>query len=283
MPNFTEVQPVPAAPPRVGSLLGSIGVTQEPDTRWANGIVWRPETCFSGETWSLCASSGSTPQGGVDGGLAYHAPTALRAEFTCGNRYGNDPAADTARVQRQLEAASSFLLARELWLGTHTQASPYDTPQASGVVNGNLADGNANVIAGHFEPLEAIGLLEETARAAILGQQVTIHMPIVLLPYFANVVTDRNGTLFTQAGSKVIADSGYDGSGPSDSAATPGLVWMYATAPVQVRLSSIAAYNFPTIANNTRTFVAERAGAATYDPCGHFGLAVALPGDVTTP
>jgi hypothetical protein len=58
---------------------------------------------------------------------------------------------------------------------------------------------------------------------------------------------------------------------------------MYATAPVQVRLASIATYDFVTVANNTRTFVAERAAAATYDPCGHFAIAVSLPGDVTPP
>jgi hypothetical protein len=281
--TFTEVTPVAAAPPRVGSLLASVGVTPELDYRWVNGMQWRPEECFQGQTWALCATSGGTPAGGTDGGLSYYVPTGLRTEFTCGNRYGLNVPEELARSQRQLEAATSFLLASELWLGTATQADPYDTPQTSGAVNGYLADGHANVITGLFDPLEALGLLEEQARAALLGQQVNIHMPLVMLPQYGQILTERNGTLFTQSGAKVIADAGYDGSGPADAAATPGQVWMYATAPVQVRLAAIATYDFPSVANNTRTFVAERAAAATYDPCGHFAIAVSLPGDVTPP
>lgn len=283
MQTFQEVQPTPAAPPRAGSLLASVPLTQEADTRWVNGFAWRPETCFQGQTWSLCASAGDTPVGGTDGGLSYYSPTGLQTEFTCGHRYGLNVAEELARAQRQLNAATSYLLARELWTGTATQAHPYDTPETVGAVNGYLADASANVIAGLFDPTEALGLLEENARAAILGQQVDLHVPLVLIPSFGQFLLERNGVLFTPSGSRVITDPGYDGSGPSAEAATPGKVWMYATAPVQVRLASISTFEFPTVENNTRTFVAQRAAAATYDPCGHFAIAVSLPGDVTPP
>lgn len=282
MTTFAEVQPTPAAPPtRSSGLVATVGVTTESDTRWVNGFTWRPETCFQGQTLPQCGSGLGTATGPTDGGLAYHLPTGLRVDFVCANRYGLNAAEENARTVRQLEAASSYLLARELWLGTATQAHNYVTPQTSPAVNGYLTDGNAQVIAGEFEPLEALGLLEETARAALLGQFVHLHVPIVLLPTLGPSLTVLNGTLYTPSGSKVIADPGYDGSGPAAAAATPATVWMFATAPVQVRLGQAYSYTVPTVANNTRLFVAERPAAASYDPCGHFGIAVALPGDVT--
>lgn len=282
MTTFQEVQPVPAAPPtRSSGLVASVGVTQESDTRWVGGFSWRPETCFQGQTLPVCGTEPGTPQGSTDGGLAYYLPVGLRAEFVCANRYGLNPAEENARVQRQLEAATSYLLAQELWLGTATQAGAYTTPQTNPANNGYLTDGGAQVIAGEFEPLEALGLLEETARAALLGQLVHLHVPLVLLPTFGQILTSVNGTLYTPSGSKVISDPGYDGSGPADDATTPGHVWMFATSPVQVRLGGIYTYDVPTVGNNTRQFVAERPAAASYDPCGHFGIAVSLPGDVT--
>lgn len=61
---------------------------------------------------------------------------------------------------------------------------------------------------------------------------------------------------------------------------TPGL-WVYATGPVQVRLSPIVTTSDPreTVnrVNNRQEIWADRMFAATYDPCVHFAMNIATP------
>jgi hypothetical protein len=276
---FTPVSPSTAQAPFTG-LVGSVGLTSDGDSRWANGMVWRPETCFPAHIMEVCGDVHQADVGGVDGGLAYYLPVGLHVETTCVTRV-NTTADDEARVRRQLMAASSFLLARELWLGTETQANPYDTPTGdTNITNAYLASADATVIAGTPDPIEALGELEEAATRAGLGQDVHLHVPRVLMPQFGQILNQQGKQLRTQTGALVISDPGYTGSGPAGQAESSTAVWMYATAPVQVRLSDIDTFTVHNQAANTRLMVAERAGAATFDPCVHFAISVTLPGSI---
>jgi hypothetical protein len=269
-----------AAAPK-GGLVGSVGVTQETDSRWVNGMAWRPETCFHARTMQVCGDTHQANQGGTDGGPVYYRPFGLHVETTCNNRF-NVTADDEARARRQLIAASSYLLAHELWLGTETQADTYDTPTGDvGITNAYLASASANVLVGTPNPVEAIGFLEEAANQAALGQDVHLHVPRALMPQFGQILVQRGQQWFTPGGALVISDPGYTGSGPAGQAESPTKVWMYATAPVQVRLSDIDTFTIHTVADNTRTMVAERAGAVTFDPCVHFAIDTTLPGSIT--
>lgn len=277
---FTTVTPQLAAAPK-GGLVASVGLTSDGDSRWVNGMVWRPETCFHGRVMQVCGNNHLPNQGGIDGGLVYHRPVGLHVETTCRNRF-NSTDDDEARARRQLMAASSYLIANELWLGTETQADTYDTPTGdTGITNAYLANASANVITGTPDPVESLGLLEEAATRAALGQDVHLHVPRALMPQYGNILVQRGQQLYTQTGALVISDPGYTGSGPAGQAESPTKVWMYATAPVQVRLSEIDTFTIHTVADNTRTMVAERAGAATFDPCVHFAIDVTLPGSIT--
>jgi hypothetical protein len=277
---FTTVSPVTATAPK-GGLVASVGVTNDGDSRWANGMVWRPETCFPARTMEVCGNTHQADQGGTDGGLVYYRPIGLHVETTCRNRF-NSTADDEARARRQLMAASSYLLANELWLGTATQDDPYDTPTGgTNIINAYLASADANVIAGTPDPVEALGLLEEAATRAALGQDVHLHVPRALLPQYGQILVKQGQQWYTPGGALVISDAGYDGSGPAGQAPSLTSVWMYATAPVQVRLSDIDTFEFHTVADNTRTVAAERAGAATFDPCVHFAINTTLPGSIT--
>jgi len=276
---FAPVTPVAASAPG-GGLVASVGVTADGDQRWVNGMVWRPETCFQGQLRSVCDNISQAVRGTADGDLAYYLPVGLRVETLCRTRFGPE-ADDMARARRQLTAATSYLLARELWLGEQTQDDAYDTPTGdTGVSNAYLASAAANVVAGTPDPVEGLGLLEEAARAAALGQDVHLHVPISVMPFLGQILVQQGRQLRTQTGALVIADAGYDGSGPAGQAASITSAWMYATAPVQVRLSDISTDSVVTIADNTRLVVAERAAAATFDPCVHFAINVTLPGSI---
>lgn len=277
---FTTVPPVAATAP-VNGLVASVGLTSDGNSRWANGMVWRPETCFETHTMQVCGSTAEADTGSADGGLVYYLPFGMHVETICSTRYHTDTDAE-ARARRQLMAASSYMLARELWLGTHTQAQHYDTPTGDvGITNAYLASASANVITGTPDPIEALGLLEEAATRAAHGQDVHLHVPRALMPQYGQILNQQGRQLRTQTGALVISDPGYTGSGPAGQAESLTKVWMYATAPVQARLTDVDTFTVPVVANNTRLMVAERVGAATFDPCVHFAISVTLPGSIT--
>lgn len=274
---FTTVAPPLAAAP-AGGLLASVRPTDDGDSRWVNGFVWRPETCFSAHGIQVCGPTAGASHGGTDGGLVYYRPVGYHVETTCFTRY-NDPSDDEARARRQLVAATSYLLARELWTGELTQADTYDTPTGdTGITNPYLASASANTITGNYDPYEALGLLEEAATQAALGQDVVLHVPRSLMSQFGQILVQTGPILRTHTGALVISDAGYTGSSPAGVPESPTDVWMYATGPLQTRVSDIATETIHDYRENRRLVVAERAGAAAFDPCVHFAISTTLPG-----
>jgi hypothetical protein len=383
---FSPVRPVRAEAPTVG-LVTSARTPDDPnDVRWQGGFSWRPERCFRGSGYNPCSDNPALVDlGGTDSELAYYVPNVLRVEDVCSTM---SPQAADDRVLRQLEAATPYAVARELWTGELSDAAPYDTPNGANQVNARLASQDAVVITpGNLGPHEAIGALEESARAAALGQQVYIHVPLRVFAMLGDHVTRRGQLWYTGADSIVVPDAGYSGVGPMTPgtsevqtvtitggptggtftltysgqttasiaydasaadvqsalealpnlapgdvtvtgtgpytvtfraalgdvdqmtadgseltggadpdvvvatttpgvapAVTPGL-WVYATGPVTVRLGQPQVLTDPMQvvdrSTNTRTNIAERVFAATFDPCVHFGVTVSLPGDLT--
>lgn len=276
---FTEVQPVQAAAPTSGLLVSAIRPRGESEQDWVNGFAWRTERCPSWQTYEPCDTLNSAPP--EDGnGIEYHRPVAYRVRDECTTLSGT---LDTSRVERMADAVASHVIAEELWEGALTQANTYDTRGETGRTNNYLARDTATVVGtGPYPIHEALALLEEAARRDAGGQQVVIHMPIRLMPDSGLV---RNGNLlYTQTGALVIADSGYTGTGPEGEAVTDEAAWMYATGPVQVRMTSVDISTEPretvNMATNRRTVWGNRVFAATFDPCTHYAIQAALPGAV---
>lgn len=217
------------------------------------------------------------PLGVGPSGTVYYLPQAMRLEDECNLLGGLDQLTE-GRIKRQTEAATSYVVARELWTGDLSDAQPYDTPEGTGVVNARLASTTATTIGAGaaFAPNHALGLLEQEARRAGLGQDVWIHAPVEVFALFTDL--EQRGTAwFTRSGSRVVADPGYLGTEPDGDAPTAGRLWMYATGPVQVRLGDVLVDAFYDQRTNRRLVSGERMFAATFDPCIHFGIAVALP------
>jgi len=211
-------------------------------------------------------------------GTVYYSPQVLRVEDSC-PALNSDRAEDVARIRRQAEAISSWTVAHELWTGEHADANPYNTPEANNQVNARLTAGlGVQEVAGVHEPLHALGALEQAARGQLgsLGMDVWIHMPITLVPLMLDALV-RDGTgLFTKTGARVIADAGYPGTDPDD-AVQAGALWMYATGPVEVRMSAVRADAYVDQRHNQVMMTADRFYAATFDPCVLHGVAVDLP------
>lgn len=277
----TPVQPVLAERPRSGLVAWALTPDQE-DARWVDGMAWRPERCMSALSYDACATGPGifgTEHGPGQSGTVYYRPLVARVEDQCYAR-GSNPDEDLARVRRQLEGATSWLVARELWTGEASDANAYSVPGEAGTfTNARLAGGTAvRELTGTHEPLHALGALEQAARGALgsLGMEVWLHMPITLLPYVDGGIVREGSGLFTKAGSRVIADAGYTGSDPNN-AMQAGALWMYATGPVQVRLTAVQALQDVEQRTNLVTSRAERVYAATFDPCNLHGVAVAVP------
>jgi len=274
---FQPVQAVQAERPSSGLLVSAR--TPQDGNRWQQGMAWRPERCPTARGFDPCAGSGGfedPPVGAGDDGVVYYQPMAFRVESVCSTA-GFDETQELARVRRQADAATSFMVARELQTGALSTANPYETPASGGVadqVNAYLASADATVEAGVWASDNGVARLEELARRSALGMDVFIHVPISVLPLMETVVVGR--TIYTKTGAVIVPDAGYGNIGPDGNPAVGG-VWAYATGPVEVRLSDIdvrAIYDHRT---NSALVVAERLFAATFDPCNLHALIIDTP------
>lgn len=272
---FEPVQPVPAQRPSGGLVASALTPTDE--SRWQDGIAWRPERCFTAAGFDPCGTDfEEDPPGAANPGVVYYRPVAFRITDECGTIGRFDP----TRARRQAEAATSFMVARELQTGALSQANPYATPESGGVanvVNARLASPDATVEPGVWSSDNGVSRLEELARREGLGQDVFVHIPVSVLPLVETVTEGR--LLKTKTGATIVADPGYGNVGPDGTPAVGG-VWAYATGPVQVRLGEIVTYEDIDHRRNVRYARAERLFAATFDPCIHYALVIDTP-DVT--
>lgn len=278
---FEPIQPVPAAPPSMTGLVRS-AITPNDGARWENGIAWRPERCPVARSFDMCADDAGFEDPAVgtgDSGVVYYRPVAYRVEDDCStrSRMGSE---GEARVRRQALAVASYMVARELQTGAQSDAAPYETPDSAGVadqVNMRLASPSANTIAGTFDPVAGIGVLEEAARDTALGQDVFIHVPTSAVPLIADALRPPDGALLrTRTGAVVVADAGYGNVGPDGDPATGGF-WAYATGPVTVRLGELVFNTVTDHRGNVDMWVADRLFAAYFDPCNLHALVLATP------
>ena len=212
---FEPITPVPAAAPTTG--LVAAAQTPGDGARWENGLAWRSERCPVAAGFDPCGDDFEDPAAGTGtDDLNYYRPVAFRVTDTCSTR---DRTFDSERVRRQALAVTSWMLARELELGTISRANPYVSPLTEGDPTGTnaflaMATGSQIVAGGPHLPAVALGLLEEAARDGQLGMDPFIHIAPRLLPLFDTLI-ERDGPLLrTKTGARVVVDAGYTGTGP---------------------------------------------------------------------
>lgn len=271
---FELTRGIPAAAPAFGLVAAAESLAVD---RWEAGLAWVQERCGTAHQlvpWCSAPDPGYDPPGPA---AAYYQPVTVRWAEQCTTLSGRP---DLDRIRRQVEAQSPFVIARELWTGAGSIADPHKVDGVS-ATNAALASADATTIGGSpaTNVLHGLGRLEQAALEASHGQPVFLHLPILMLPHIADRLFRVGNTLYTMAGSTVVADAGYPGTGPA-AQAVGATAWAYATSPVAVLTTPVEFEDSdPTVvdhATNTRTVWAARTFAALFDPCVHLATEITL-------
>lgn len=176
------------------------------------------------------------------------------------------------RARRQLAATLSYQVARELWTGDEASGQ-------AGAPNRSLASIDSDVLTSSAtSATDALARLEYALGDCAHGARGMIHATRHAATYWAQLglIRREGALLLTYLDTLVVADAGYDGSGPEGQAATDDSQWAYATGPVLVRLGperllpeadDIASAT--NRSNNTVEWRAERKAAVAWDGCCH--------------
>jgi hypothetical protein len=212
------------------------------DLRWLNGAQVFPYPPGQPKTYDACNPSGSTEATkdfGADLERPEFAPVTIYLAETCTSYKVWDQAAFRARAVTALTAVQGSAIARNLLTGEANGFSPH------------LADANANCIFPNLDaatnPMNALSILDNAI--GLTGKLGLIHcspgMADALRDRFS--IDDRGGVLRTINGNVVIPDAGYTrpfgdpevGTPHGHTAAIGTQEWVYATGPIDIRLSEM--------------------------------------------
>ncbi len=267
-----------------------------PDPHWRQGITYIDRCPDLATTYDECLTvtgTGGPPPApslktdNVDQRFRGATPFTIYAEFDC-SPIG---LADAER------AAVDALDRMESW--------QVERIFSTGVIDG--ITGQFPHLAANAEVLDAQGLVLQTAAsvlvtgagvdvadglgrveaelAACYGGQGLIHIPASALPTFAawNLVTVRDGRLFTPRGNLLVVGNGYANTSPAGVTAPAGSAWIYATGAMFGYRSEVlftqAAESFDR-AENTMKMLAERTYLLSFSCC-HIAALVDLGVPVT--
>jgi hypothetical protein len=277
------IQPVPVQPPRYGLLVAAT-VTPLSTDRWQQGVTWNPEQCgVSGRVSVGCEGDTDEIVAERNGGIVEADPFAVWAADEC-SPFGFGARDWTGRVLRQLEATQSYQIANELWTGElHIDDS---------LSGGWLTDHTTlNYSFQADNVIDALGCLEQGLAVCGQGRRGMIHVTPQALVHLsaATAVETVGSTILTPLGNVVVADAGYDGSGPGGVPADSTTQWMYATSMIDVVLEpnpmlipgeieqAQALAQALDRSDNTITVRAFRMAMYRWDRCCHIAVEVDLP------
>lgn len=260
------------------------------DAHWQNGITYEELCSGGGTTYDECiavtGTGGELPgapaskAANVDNNFRGATPFTVYTQFDC-SMVGNV-------MQDQAEAAlakvEGWQTERAFWTGTGGGAStvwPHlaeDTTltDPSGIL---LQSAATPLVTGGGDAAHVLGAVEQSLADCYHGQGL-IHMAPSALPTFSawDLVTERDGALWTRAGNRVVVGAGYTGSSPAGSAAAAGTSWIYATGQVFAYRSQVfsprpvEAFDR---AENTQKMLAERTYLFGWECC-HIAALVTL-------
>lgn len=219
-------------------LWDSIQTPSPGGVHWQQGVTW-DDRCPTGDsTYDECLA--------VTGTGAPPAPPAKTANVTQESR-GATPFTVYARfdcspvglgdaqtvAQDALARVEQLQVEEAFWTGVaggQAVVFPHlaaDTEVADGDV---VLQPVASPVVTGADVVHALGALEQELADCYAGQGL-IHVPRSALATLAawNLVEERDGALFTPGGNRIVAGSGYSGTGPDGEAPATGTTWIYAT------------------------------------------------------
>lgn len=275
MASRQAVAAPPVQPPQY-SLMIAAPAADSPD-RWQDGWSFSPEGCgASGRQAVVFCGDGAARTVAANPGQVDQDPILVWAGDSCTSR-GFQARDYQGRARRQLEATQSYQLANELWTGTVRTAAGLGNVALSDASSDTVTDGTG------VTPNLALGRLTGALADCGQGQRGMIHVtPQLLVSLGTNGTVRREGGLWLDPmGNIVVADAGYDGSGPGGVPAST-TQWAYATSMMAVRTSPIEILpdSFESALNtdiNQVTFFAQRLAGVVWSECCHLAAEVALP------
>lgn len=284
----TPVSTIAAQPPRYG-LLVAAPVVDGPLAEWANGFEWLPEQCAGGGREAIsCLGDTELIEPDPNPAARISDPFLIWAGDEC--RAGGYQSRDLdARARRLLAAIESYEIANELWTGSLRDST---TGGLYPMENRALADIGADTLTnGATAEVTALACLEQGLAVANRGARGMIHVTVQVLTHLAaEGVIYRDGNLWlTPVGNLVVADAGYDGSGPNGEMAGASQ-WGYATEMIGVRRSAVEVVPgdigqaLDRSVNRLR-YLAQRVAATQWSGCVHlaaeFDVGVCLTGGLS--
>lgn len=239
MARGPQVVPAPAAaPPRVGLLISGNVIPGDGD--WTNGYTYQPESCAGGGILDYCSGAEMSIPNGPS--VEEFVPFVVWAGDKCGT-FGATERDWQGRAQRLLRSVESYWIAREFWRGDLAQEGDGSTPYPTRYLAAP-DDADIDIVTGVGDPAplaDAFACLEQGMGDCAQGARGTIHctLQVASLAFAARIIERQGKDLVTGLGTLVIADAGYDGSGPGDEPPAEGSQWMYGTGPVDVRVGTV--------------------------------------------
>lgn len=260
-----------------GSLLVSSEVTNDdaPNGRWTSeGVSFRADPCTNSGYVTFCGPEEGDDDKSIDN------PGRLLT-FDSFFFWEGDRCTNVTLQREMLEARLEIKLRR-------TTSNKIEARFEETVLAANGGTGLvATTIAGPLGVVEAVYALVDGLNDSLVGDRGVIHVPqqfVVFLDFYG-LITRPGGNRLQLANSdhEVVAGTGYVGLGPAATDGgdplTPaeGSLYIYATSPVGVRVSSIETTASLNRDNNQYEVRAERAGVAYFDRCAHYAVNVCLP------
>lgn len=260
-------------------LLSVLSPRQNVEERWENGVIWESLTCepADGIGQADCdpAETPGLPKNldGGNGPVGEASAITVYGHWTC-TPIGNSQERATELATLHLTTREEARVEQAIWTGDLENTPSFRDATALSADAMTLRRGIAAL---------------EKAIAEEYGSQGVIHLTreTASLALERGVVESKGGRLFTKLGTPVIAGTGYDGSGPTGSAA-PGddEAWAYVTPALfgyrsEIFYPSSVPFDLLDRAQNNLYAVAERTYLIGWDDCGVSAALLSLPD--TTP
>lgn len=220
---------------------------------WRTGITFRDTSLAVGSRWPYSPAAGRPDKvDAVAPGIPVFVPFTIYLPSECDDSAytRDDELADEAR--RNADAVTAWNVARELWTGETVNDVVADNPSLQGPFPGATDEfAAAHMFATAENPVTALGQLIQAYQDGTQKGGVTIHAPVVVVPYLlAEKVITRQGDVYVgPSGSIIVPGPGYPaGAGdfgprtaaePTGTPASADQVWMYATGPVEYDLTDV--------------------------------------------
>lgn len=255
------------------------------DAHWRQGITYQTRCINDGATtFSDCYPVSGSPVPGTKEPTEYQdlrgaSSFTVRTLFECAP-IGLEDAATVA--EDALAQTEQFQVEFAFWTGfADDQANivfPHLAAQTE-LVDAGVVMQTVPVTGTATDVACGIGYLEEQLGLVYAGRGV-IHVPSVALATLKawDLVTERDGALFSPAGHRYAVGVGYPGTGPNADAIGQCDAWLYATGPVFAYKGAVKVFDLKESidrSSNTIQMHAERTWLLSWS-CGHAAVNVTL-------